>query len=196
MIHVLSQGRFLFSAVSFYPLGVCPERKLTHEKLMTVLAAGSMALTLAACSNAGSNDAAGSEAPAEAKEILIGISPDYPPYESKNTAGEIEGFDVDMTKWLFDYLNENGYNYTYDFEELSFDTIISSLQAGQIDLGISGFTYDEDREGIFSDSYYDSAQVIVVKADSDIASSEPGRQEGWSSAGNNWRNCCRYGRRS
>ena len=38
-----------------------------------------MALTLAACSNAGSNDAAGSEAPAEAKEILIGISPDYPP---------------------------------------------------------------------------------------------------------------------
>ncbi|WP_304684770.1 transporter substrate-binding domain-containing protein [Ileibacterium valens] len=141
------------------------------KKLMTVLAAGSMALTLAACSNAGSNDAAGSEAPAEAKEILIGISPDYPPYESKNTAGEIEGFDVDMTKWLFDYLNENGYNYTYDFEELSFDTIISSLQAGQIDLGISGFTYDEDREGIFSDSYYDSAQVIVVKADSDIASS-------------------------
>lgn len=68
-----------------------------------------------------------------------------------------------MTEWIFNWLNENGHDYTYDFVELSFDNIISSLQAGQIDLGISGFTYDEDREGIFSDSYYDSAQVIVVK---------------------------------
>ena len=30
---------------------------------------------------------------------------------------------------------------------------------------------DEEREGIFSDSYYDSAQVIVVDKDSDIQSS-------------------------
>ncbi len=141
------------------------------KKLMSILAAGSMALTMAACSNSDSA-AADDGKKEEAKEILIGISPDYPPYESKNTAGEIEGFDVDMTKWLFDYLNENGHNYTYEFVELSFDTIISSLQAGQIDLGISGFTYDEEREGIFSDSYYDSAQVIIVKSDSDIASSK------------------------
>lgn len=129
-----------------------------------------MAISLAACSsnNAGTADSGKTDA----QEILIGISPDYPPYESKNTAGDIEGFDVDMTKWLFDYLNENGHNYTYEFVELSFDTIISSLQAGQIDLGISGFTYDPDREGIFSDSYYDSAQVIIVKSDSDIKSSK------------------------
>lgn len=126
-----------------------------------------MGLSLAAC---GGNTASegGKE---EAKNILIGISPDYPPYESKSTSGEIEGFDVEMTKWIFDYLNENGHNYTYEFVELSFDNIISALQAGQIDLGISGFTYDEKREGIFSDSYYDSAQVIVVKNGSDIQSS-------------------------
>lgn len=129
-----------------------------------------MALSLAACSSSDSADA-GNADKGEAQEILIGISPDYPPYESKNTEGDIEGFDVDMTKWLFDYLNENGHNYTYEFVELSFDTIISSLQAGQIDLGISGFTYDEDREGIFSDSYYDSAQVIIVNSGSDIKSS-------------------------
>ena len=141
------------------------------KKFITALAAGSMALSMAACSSTGDTNSDADASKGDAKEILIGISPDYPPYESSNTAGEIEGFDIDMTKWLFDYLNENGHNYTYDFVEQSFDTIISSLQAGQIDLGISGFTYSEDREGIFSDSYYDSAQVIVVRADSDIKSS-------------------------
>lgn len=137
------------------------------------------ALAMAACSsNAGSTSSASSASSTAAAStepettILIGISPDYPPYESKSASGEIEGFDIDMTKWIFDYLNENGHNYKYEFEELSFDTIISSLQAGQIDLGISGFTYDEDREGIFSDSYYDSAQVLVVSEDSDVTSTD------------------------
>lgn len=134
------------------------------------------ALSMAACSgspaassSAGSADSA-SKADSEAQTILIGISPDYPPYESKSADGTIEGFDADMTEWLFNYLNENGHNYKYEFEELSFDTIISSLQAGQIDLGISGFTVDNERGGIFSDSYYDSAQVIVVASDSDASS--------------------------
>lgn len=130
-----------------------------------------LAVSMAACSSApAADDADKTDNKEGAQEILIGISPDYPPYESKNTDGEIEGFDVDMTAWIFNWLNENGHDYTYDFVELSFDNIISSLQAGQVDLGISGFTYDEKREGIFSDSYYDSAQVIVVKNGSGIES--------------------------
>lgn len=169
MIHVLSQGRFFYFRPQLLQ-GRKPGKENKMKKFITALAAGSMALSLAACSSSDSADA-GNADKGEAQEILIGISPDYPPYESKNTEGDIEGFDVDMTKWLFDYLNENGHNYTYEFVELSFDTIISSLQAGQIDLGISGFTYDEDREGIFSDSYYDSAQVIIVNSGSDIKSS-------------------------
>lgn len=140
-------------------------------KMIKALAAGMLAVSMAACSSApAADDADKTDNKEGAQEILIGISPDYPPYESKNTDGEIEGFDVDMTAWIFNWLNENGHDYTYDFVELSFDNIISSLQAGQVDLGISGFTYDEKREGIFSDSYYDSAQVIVVKNGSGIES--------------------------
>lgn len=179
--NVLScKGRFFFISGcsgftdTYFKQGeISRKGKYMNTKLIKILAAGSMALALAGCSSSSdtsssSDDSSSSD---KATEILIGISPDYPPYESKNTDGEIEGFDVDMTEWLFNWLNENGYNYTYEFKELSFDTIITSLQAGQIDLGISGFTYDADREGIFSDSYYDSAQVIVVRADSDITSS-------------------------
>ncbi len=154
------------------------------KKLISVTLGATLAMALAACSNDTSTSTTSSTAGEEAKLILIGISPDYPPYESKSTSGAIEGFDPEMTEWIFNYLNENGHNYTYEFEELSFDTIISSLQAGQIDLGISGFTYDENRQGIFSNSYYDSAQVIVVAEDSDVSSAadlngkEVGAQQG------------------
>lgn len=141
------------------------------NKLVKLGAASLLAITaLAGCSNSDASKDDSADSSKKAQTILIGISPDYPPYESKTTDGKIEGFDIDMTEWLFNYLNENGHDYKYEFQELSFDTIITSLQAGQIDLGISGFTYDEDREGIFSDSYYDSAQVLVVKSDSDITS--------------------------
>ena len=137
------------------------------NKLLKIGAAALLSIaTLAGCASGSKEE--NSEKPTE---VLIGISPDYMPYEGLDSKGQLEGFDIDMTKWLFDYLNENGRNYTYEFKELSFDTIITALQSGQIDLGISGFTYDEEREGIFSDSYYDSAQVIVVDKDSDIQSS-------------------------
>lgn len=136
------------------------------NKLLKLGAAALLAVTaLTGCSSAKEESG---EAPTE---VLIGISPDYMPYEGLDAEGNLEGFDIDMTEWLFNYLNENGHNYEYEFKELSFDTIITALQSGQIDLGISGFTYDEEREGIFSDSYYDSAQVIVVDGDSDIKSS-------------------------
>lgn len=147
------------------------------KKTVSIALSALLACGIAGCSSAPAEtsskaDASSTAAKADAKEILIGISPDYPPYESKDSSSQIIGFDPDMTDWIFNYLNENGHNYTYKFEELSFDTIISALQAGQIDLGISGFTYDEDREGIFSDSYYDSAQVIVVASDSEFTNAD------------------------
>ncbi len=139
--------------------------EVMNKFLKLGLAAVLSVVALAGCSSG--SDTESTEKPTE---VLIGISPDYMPYEGLDSKGELEGFDIDMTAWLFDYLNKNGRNYTYEFKELSFDTIITALQAGQIDLGISGFTYDEEREGIFSDSYYDSAQVVVVNKDSDIQS--------------------------
>lgn len=106
------------------------------------------------------------------KTLLIGISPDYPPYESLNTKGEMEGFDIDMTKELITIMNENGGNYGYEFKNMSFDTIVTSINTGQIDLGISGFTYDETRKVLFSNPYNDSKQVALVKADSSIKTVE------------------------
>ena len=104
--------------------------------------------------------------------VLIAISPDYPPYESLTASNELEGFDVDMVEWLFSYINSKGYNYSYEWKQMSFDTIISAIQTDQVDLGVSGFTYDPDRKVLFSTPYFKSAEVVLVNLDSDINSVE------------------------
>ena len=114
-----------------------------NTKIWKSLLTAGMAISLAACgstSTAASGSASASTS-AEAKTILIGISPDYPPFDDLTTDGQLTGFDYDMGEWLFTWLNENGYNYKHEWKQMSFDTIISSIQTDQIDLGISGFTY-------------------------------------------------------
>jgi len=145
--------------------------KTINQIMQTALAAAA-AFSLTACSasaaaSSGTAAAAASAAPA-AQNIIIGISPDYPPFDSLSADGKLEGFDYDMGEWIFTWLNENGYSYTHEWKQMSFDTIISAIQSDQVDLGISGFTYDKDRKVLFSDPYYDSAQVAIVAKDSDI----------------------------
>jgi polar amino acid transport system substrate-binding protein len=152
-------------------------------KMINALLAGLMAVSMAGC---GSNDkASGGDAPAaDAQNIIIAISPDYPPFDDLTTDGELTGFDVEMGDWIFDWLNENGYSFTHEWKQLSFDTIISAIQANQVDLGLSGFTYDPERKVLFSDPYYGSAEVAMVTADSaiktldDLANKAIGAQAG------------------
>lgn len=130
------------------------------KKLFKGLLVAAMALTMTACG--------GGESSSNEQKLLIGISPDYAPYESLNTDGEMEGFDIDMTKELINIMNENGGNYTYEFKQMSFDTISTSLMAKQIDLGISGFTMHDDWDVLWSNKYNDSKQVALVSEDSSI----------------------------
>lgn len=137
------------------------------KKIISTVLAGMMALAIAGCS---SSAPAADGGTAEAQNIIIAISPDYPPFDDLTTDGQLTGFDVEMGDWIFSWLNENGYSYDHEWKQLSFDTIISAIQADQVDLGLSGFTYDPDRKVLFSDPYYGSAEVAMVVAGSDIKS--------------------------
>ncbi len=168
------------------------KREMNMKKMVSAALSALLAMSLAGCGSSSSSSAAAStaaaesaaataaaaeasEAPAasaEAQNIIIAMSPDYPPFDDLTTSGELTGFDYDMGEWLFTWLNENGYNYTHEWKQMSFDTIISAIQTDQVDLGISGFTYAEDRKVLFSDPYYDSAQVALVTADSPITSTD------------------------
>ena len=74
-----------------------------------------------------------------------------------------------MVKLFEQYLTEDeGVTYNLEFKQMDFDNIITQLQGDQIDLGISGFTYDESRRVEWSDPYTATAQVAVMPSDTDI----------------------------
>lgn len=137
------------------------------KKLVKVMLVIMMAIMVSACG--GDNGATGGDK--KETKLLIGISPDYPPYESLNTKGEMEGFDIDMTKEIVDIMNKNGGNYSYEFKQMSFDTIRQAVEGDQIDLGISGFTMHKEWTNVdWSHKYNDSKQVALIASDSNIKS--------------------------
>lgn len=135
------------------------------KKVVSLLLAGLMVFALVGC---GSKKEEASSDAGKNVEIVCAISPDYPPYESLDTNGEIIGFDADMVALFPSYLNDGSTQYTFKFVQMNFDNIITQLQGGQADLGISGFTYDEERKVEWSQPYLGTDQVAVVAADSDI----------------------------
>ena len=56
-------------------------------------------------------------------------------------------------------------------EQMDFDSVLTGIQAATYDCGMSGITVNADRRKnmLFTNPYYNAAQVIVVKADSTIA---------------------------
>ena len=135
------------------------------KKLFKGLLVAAMALTMTACG--------GGESGSNEQKLLIGTSPDYAPYESLNKKGEIVGFDVDMAKLFEGYLSDmEGKTYSLEFKQMDFDNIVTQIQGDQIDLGISGFTYSEDRVVEWSDPYLGTQQVAVVPNGSSITSND------------------------
>ncbi len=131
------------------------------KKLMSVLLVLFLAVSVSACGSSSTST--------KKTELLIAISPDYPPYESLTSSNKMVGFDVDMTKELISIMNKNGGNYSYKFKQMSFDSISNSIITGQVDLGISGFTKHSDWNVEWSHKYNTSKQVALIAKDSKIA---------------------------
>ena len=148
------------------------------KKLFCSLTVMLLSLSLLACSsndNGGYNPSGDSteDTSTETITISIGMSPDYPPYESLDTNGNLIGFDVEMLKEMETLLSVAlGKTYKFDIVQMNFDNIIVQMQGGQLDGGVSGFTWSEEREGAvqFSTPYCNSKQVVMVLANSSVNS--------------------------
>lgn len=138
------------------------------KKLLKGLLVAAMALTVTACGGGNDASTADNASGKEVVEINIAVSPDYAPYESLDTEGNIVGFDPDMVALFPSYLNDDNTEYKFTWHQMSFENIVTQVQNGQVDLGVSGFTYDESRKVEWSKPYTATAQVAVVNKDSDI----------------------------
>ena len=90
--------------------------------------------------------------------ITIGTNAEFPPYESYSD-GQIVGIDIDIMQAVCDKLGMD-----LQIEDMAFDSIITAVASGKVDVGASGFTITEERKKNvnFTDSYTTSKQVIIV----------------------------------
>jgi len=73
-------------------------------------------------------------------EIRAGSDPSWPPYEELDENNKIVGFEVDLADAIAEKLG-----LTIIWESKGFDTILPSIQAKQLDLGVSGFSITPER---------------------------------------------------
>ena len=109
------------------------------------------------------------------KTLTVAMELAYPPFETRDEAGEPAGISVDLMKVFGEY---SGYD--IQIENTSWDGLIPSLQTGAVDIVISSMTITEERKGLidFSDPYANALLAILANADSDITSIDDLNQSG------------------
>jgi len=108
-------------------------------------------------------------------KLIVAMELAYPPFETKDSAGEPTGISVDFAKALGDYLGRET-----EIVDTAWDGLIPSLQTGKADLVISSMTITEKRkeEVDFSDPYANSLLAILSNKDSGIKSIDDLNQPG------------------
>lgn len=98
------------------------------------------------------------------KTITVGTSADFPPFEYIEN-GQFVGFDMDLMREIAKIAG-----FELKFVDMSFDSLIPALRAGQIDVAAAAMTITEERKQVvdFSIPYWTADQSVIVKADSNL----------------------------
>ena len=167
------------------------------KKLLSVMLAAALALSVTACGNTASSESTAASEPAaesasseaaetseaagedtagaasaglttvEAGKLIMSTNAAFPPYEMTADDGSFEGIDVEIAGAIAEKLGLE-----LQIDDMDFDAALLAAQTGKSDMVMAGVTVTEDRQTVmdFSDSYAAGIQVVIVPEDSDIAS--------------------------
>lgn len=161
-------------------LSVTAARSMTRRSLVAGVASAALSLTLLAgcggtpaATNEGSSAGSATKAAADTSaaatgKLIVGFDQSYPPYGYVGDDGEYTGFDLDLAQAVAE---KEGWE--IKLEPIDWDAKDTLLDSGAINCIWNGFTMEgREKDYTFSDPYMLNAQVIVVRADSGIASQE------------------------
>lgn len=146
------------------------------KKLIALMLATVMALSLVACGKPAENDNSANDNNTNTdgdatatRTFVMGVDAEYPPFSYLGEDGQYTGFDVEVCKAVCDLLG-------WDLQVfgVNWDQKLVQLDAKECDCVWSGMTIlDSMKEAgyVISAPYYDNTQVIMVKEGSDIKSS-------------------------
>ncbi|MBM6942114.1 MULTISPECIES: transporter substrate-binding domain-containing protein [Collinsella] len=139
-----------------------------------IAGAATMAAALTGCSGGqgaagGLSAAAGSASDGGARTLRVAMELAYPPFETKDDAGNPSGVSVTFMQDFAD-----AYGYDLHIDNISFDGLIPSLQTGKADCVMSSITITPEREEEvdFTDPYAMAQLAILAGADSGVGQAE------------------------
>lgn len=137
------------------------KKKIVLLTVVAVVAALSLSIILAGCTTVDMSKA-GPEEIKEYGKLVVATSPDFPPFESLDKAGNVIGWDIDVAKALAEKLGVE-----LEIQKMEFDAVLSSVAAGKVHIGMAGIsnTAKRDESVDFSMNVFDSSQMIIVRAD-------------------------------
>lgn len=93
------------------------------------------------------------------KVLKMGTNAAFPPFEYVD-GDKIVGFDITMSQMI-----ARDFGSRLEVSDMAFDSLIAALQSGTIDMAVAGMSVTEERlkSVDFSEAYYESEQVIIVK---------------------------------
>lgn len=138
------------------------------KKLLGVFVLVMLSL-LVACGTSGDNKNAddGKTDSSDKKVLKMATSADFPPFESRDTKGNFEGFDIELAHLIAEELG-----YTLEIEDMKFEGLIGALQAKRVDMVMAGMSTDEKRKKNvdFSIEYNRSGEMFFSKPDAGLDS--------------------------
>ncbi len=158
------------------------------KKILSVIAASAMVLSLAACggntesaTESGTAQGSETEAPAAQEEAaetesaanggdktyIIATDTVFAPFEFTDASNNFVGIDVDLVAAI---AQDQGFS--YELQSLGFDAALLAVESGQADGVIAGMSITDERKEKFdfSDSYYDAGVTMAVAKGSEVAS--------------------------
>ena len=143
------------------------------KKIITLLLCLFM---LCACSNSGNNtpesDTTKSELDLikEKGKIVVAMEGTWQPFTYHDETGALVGFDVDVAKYIADYIGVE-----VEYVEGEWDGLLMGVASGRYDMLVNGCDATDERreEYDFSDAYaYDKVVVMVKEDNNDITKME------------------------
>ena len=130
------------------------------KKLLVFLMMAVMACSMLVAGCGGSKEEKKAE---PAKVLRVGTEPAFAPFEfPKEGSKELTGFDIELIQAIGKQMGSK-----VEISGMGFDALIPALNAGNIDAAIAGMTITEERKKAvsFSDPYYTSGLIVMVKKD-------------------------------
>ena len=151
------------------------------KKMIALILALVMALSLVACGNNNTEDDTKDYASMSLEELkaelttvtegklTMSTNATFPPYEMLADDGSFEGIDVEVAGAIAEKLGLE-----LQIDDMGFDAALLAVQGDspKADIVMAGVTVTEDRQLVmnFSDSYATGIQVVIVKEGSEIKS--------------------------